>query len=195
MSNAVTIPPLVEALGQVPDFRSRHGRRYSLAAILSLACAATLCGYSSYGAMAQWASNYGSDLAQALGFKKGKTPSVGTLHTVFSRLDKAALEQVLSDWTQSILSELPQQNALSVDGKTLCGSKKQGAAQAHLLSVVSHGLGLTLFQSGVCDKTNEIGALQSVLKALVLEGRVLTMDALLTQKEIAQQILSLGGTS
>ena len=49
----------------------------------------------------------------------------------------------------------------------------------HLLSAVSHGLGLTLFQEAVSDKTNEIGAVQTVLKALVLEGRIVTMsDAL-----------------
>ena len=151
----ITIPPLVEALGQVPDFRSRHGRRYSLASILSLALAATLCGYRSYGAMAQWGENYGSELAEALGFKKGKTPSVGTLHTVFSRVDKAALEQVLSRWSETVLEQLPGQKALSIDGKTLRGSHGQEAIDVHLLSAVSHGLGLTLFQQGVPDKTNE----------------------------------------
>jgi hypothetical protein len=145
--------------------------------------------------MTEWARNYGSTLAEALGFPNGKTPSVGTLHSVFSRVDKAALEKALSNWTQSIVSQLPQHNALSIDGKTLCGSKKQGANEAHLLSAVSHGLGLTLFQCGVSDKTNEIGAVQEVLQALVLEGRVVTVDALLTQKDIAEQIVSLGGTS
>ena len=52
-----------------------------------------------------------------------------------------------------------------------------------------------MLQSGVSDKTNEIGAVQEVLQALVLEGRVITVDALLTQKDIAEQIVSLGGTS
>jgi hypothetical protein len=110
-------------------------------------------------------------------------------------VDKVALEKALAEWAQSILAQLTQENALSIDGKTLCGSKKQGATEAHLLSVVSHGLGLTLLQSGVSDKTNEIGAVQEVLQALVLEGRVVTVDALLTQKDIAEQIVSLGGTS
>ncbi len=190
-----SIAPLVEALAQVPDFRSRHGRRYSLAAILCLACAATLCGYSSYGAMAEWGRNYGGELAQRLGFQSGKTPSVGTLHSVFRRVDKAALEAVLADWAQRVLRQLPQEQAFSLDGKTLCGSKGQGAVETHLLSAVSHGLGLTLLQQGVPDKTNEIGAAQSVLSALVLQGRIVTMDALLTQKQIAAQVVALGGTS
>ena len=87
--------PLVEVLSEVPDFRNSQGRRHPLGAVLALAFAATLCGYKSYGAMAQWGKNYGSELAAALGFKDGKTPSVGTLHAIFSNLDKRTLEAKL----------------------------------------------------------------------------------------------------
>ena len=192
--------PLVEVLSEVPDFRNRQGQRHRLGAVLALACAATLCGYKSYGAMAEWGKNYGSELAAALGFKNGKTPSVGTLFTIFSNLDKRALEAKLGAWAQSVLEHLPNSSAkdsraIALDGKTLRGSAGQGACDMHLLSAVSHGLGLTLFQEAVSDKTNEIGAVQSVLRALVLEGRVVTMDALLTQKDVARDIRAKGGTS
>jgi hypothetical protein len=193
--STIVIRPLVEALAEVPDFRSRHGRRYALSSILSLSCAALLCGYTSYAAMAEWAKNYGAPLAEQLGFKGGKTPSVGTHVTIFSRLDKAALERVLGQWAEGILVQLPGRHALSLDGKTLRASKKQAANESHLLSAVSHGLGLTLFQRGVGDKTNEITAAQAVLSALVLGGRVVTVDALLTQRELARQILAKGGTT
>jgi hypothetical protein len=190
---------LVEVLSEVPDFRKSQGRRHPLGAVLALACAATLCGYKSYGAMAEWGKNYGSELAQALGFKDGKTPSVGTLFTIFSNLDKRALEAKLGAWAECVLHHLPgsvQQNcALALDGKTLRGSAGQGACDMHLLSAVSHGLGLTLLQEAVPDKTNEIGAVQTVLGALVLEGRIVTMDALLTQKDVARDIRAKGGTS
>ena len=55
--------PLVEVLSEVNDFRKSQGRRHSLGAVLALACAATLCGYKSYGAMADWGNNYGKELA------------------------------------------------------------------------------------------------------------------------------------
>ena len=45
----------------------------------------------------------------------------------------------------------------------------------------------------VDDKTNEIPLVEDLLKGLVLEGRVFTMDALLTQHSIAQQIVEAGG--
>ena len=97
-----------------------------------------------------------------------------------------------------MLAHLPPRKggtALALDGKTLCGSRSQGACDVHLLSAVSHGLGLTLSQQAVCDKTNEITAAQTVLASLVLEGRVVTMDALLTQRAIAETIVTKGGTS
>lgn len=197
--------PLVEALAQVPDFRSPSGRRHPLPAVLALACAATLCGYKSYGAMAQWGRNYGRELARALGFARGRTPAVGTLHAVLSGLDKAALESALSGWAECVLAHLPppgaeragagEPAAIALDGKTLRGSQGQGACDVHLLSAVSHGLGLTLSQAAVPDKTNEVTAAQTVLAALVLEGRVVTMDALLTQRAIARTVVAKGGTS
>ena len=191
--------PLVEVLAEVPDFRKSQGRRYELGPVLTLACAAMLCGYTGYVAMAQWGKNYGQELAEALGFKNGKTPAVGTLFTIFSLLDKKALEEKLAEWAESVVNvveQLPQKkDAIAIDGKRLNGSAGQGACDVHLLSAVSHGLGLTLFQVAVSDKANEITAVQDVLKALVLEGRVVTVDALLTQKKVAQTIVEKGGTT
>src|SRR5579862_8664408 len=189
-------PSLVEVLAQVPDFRKSQGRRHSLAAVLALACAATLCGYKSYGAMAEWGHHYGKELAMHLGFREGKTPAAGTLHTIFRYLDKQAFEKVLLCWAECVLAHLPAKApvVLAMDGKSLRGSARQGACETHLLSAVSQGLGLTVFEQAVEDKTNEIGAIEQVLAANVLEGRIVTVDALLTQKAIAQSILEKGGT-
>lgn len=199
----MSVPPLISALEQVPDFRSRHGRRYSLSSILALGIAAMLCGYDTYGAMAQWGKNYGEELAKQLGFTKGRTPAVGTLFTVFSKVDKDALHRVLFDWNQQVLAALgqdcpPAQNdwpVNSVDGKTLRASAKAQAGDPHLLSAVRHGLGITIGQEAVSDKENEIPALKRLLGELVVKGQVFTMDALLTQKDIARQIVSKGGST
>jgi hypothetical protein len=190
--------PLIEVLAEVPDFRKSRGKRHPLAAILALACAAMLCGYKSYGAIAEWGYLYGGELARKLGFKHGKTPSVGTLHTVFRHLDKQAFETCLGAWAEAALQQTSSPSGvrgIAIDGKSLRGSHKQGACDTHLLSAVSHGLGLTLFQQAVDDKTNEIKAVEEVLAHLILEGRIVTVDALLTQKEIASQIRAKGGTT
>ena len=134
-------------------------------------------------------------MAQALGFVHN-TPCAATLHTVFRSVDRDMLERRLGAWAEQVVashSPAPTEAAVALDGKTLRGSRKQGAPGVHLLSALSHHVGLTLAQQAVSDKTNEITQVEAVLRQLVLPGRVFTMDALLTQRHVAQAIVDGGG--
>jgi predicted transposase YbfD/YdcC len=189
--------PLIEVFAEIPDFRRCRGKRHPLPAILSLTCCAMLCGYRSYSAIAEWGRNYGTDIAHALGFTHN-TPCAATLHTIFRCIDREAFEAKVGAWAESVVATGPAapeapEIAVALDGKTLRGSSKQGAPGVHLLSALSHHLGLTLAQQAVDDKTNEITQVETVLRQLVLPGRVLTMDALLTQRHVAQTIVDAGG--
>lgn len=189
--------PLIEVFADIPDFRKSKGKRHPLSAILALSCCAMLCGYRSYSAIAEWGRNYGTAIAQALGFTH-QTPCAATLNTIFRHLDREGFEAQLGTWADEVMMSTPTadgapEEAIAVDGKTLRGSKKQGAPGTHLLSVVGHRLGLTLTQQAVDAKTNEIKAIETVLEQIVLTGRILTMDALLTQPQVAQTIVGKGG--
>jgi predicted transposase YbfD/YdcC len=119
------------------------------------------------------------------------------LHRIFKGIDCKQLERVIGQWAELVMESRPPQSAaleaVAVDGKTLCGSQRQGARDAHLLSALSHRLGVVMAQVAVSDRTNEIGQVDELLAALVLEGRVITADSLLTQREIAQRIIDGGG--
>ena len=156
---AAEIIPLVELFGAIPDFRQASGKRYALSAILALACAAMLCGYRSYSAMAEWGRNYGQSLVAALGFANGKTPGASTLHWIFRHLDCSSSNASWGSgrsrcWRAS--QPRGQAEGIAIDGKTLRGSQKQGASGAHLLSALSHRLGVALAQQAVADKSNEL---------------------------------------
>ena len=189
--------PLIEVFAALPDFRQPRGKRHPLTAIFALACCAMLCGYRSYSAIAEWGRNYGVRIAQALGFTHAP-PCAATLHTIFRRVNRAEFEAHLGAWADSVVGsrltapDMPE-IAIALDGKTLRGSKKQGAPGTHLLSALAHHVGVTLAQYAVDDKTNEITAVESLLCQLVLEGRIVTMDALLTQRHVAQIIVDQGG--
>jgi predicted transposase YbfD/YdcC len=191
----MTTYSLKTILEQIPDPRMARGQRYTLISVLLLACAAMLCGYHSYSAIAEWGTNYGSPLLQALGLSKA--PCAATFCNIFRELDVVSFEQQLQIWSEAIQQEFPpddeQLEGIAIDGKTLRGSRKQGAPGIHLLSALGHRLGLTLGQLAVADKTNEITAMQEVLAGLILAGRVITMDALLTQREIAKTIIANDG--
>jgi predicted transposase YbfD/YdcC len=199
----IVVPPLPSILADMPDFRQARGRRHPLLSILTLSCVAMLCGYRSPTAIAEWGHNYGGGWLSLFGFREGKAPSPSTILRVFRGLDVGELEQRLAKWAEGVLQSLqlvepptPASTgleAVAVDGKSLRGSRKQGAKDAHLLSAVSHRLGVVLQQVAVADKSNEITAMHELLASLVLHGRLITGDALLTQQEVARTITEHGG--
>jgi len=208
--------PLVEALQAVADPRRARGRRYSLAALLSLCVAGIMCDCKSYSAIAQWGRECDDDLARSLGFAVMTTagierrPGTSTLFYVLRALDRANLESCLGAWAEAVLQAIPTApdtvDALAIDGKTLRGSAKilkhappaspasEAVPGVHLLSALSHRLGTTLAQQAVPDKGSEITSVPEILRGLLLEGRVVTMDALLTQRTVAAAIVEKKGT-
>ena len=182
---------LREALDGVPDHRSSQGRRHPLGAILSLAVSAMLCGARSLYAIAQWGRDHGAATGQELGFPRGRTPSVATLHRVFKDLDVAAFEEVLREWVQDSGVDLGL--VVSVDGKTLRGIHGEEIPGVHLVSAYAAGSGAVLTQVATAGKGQELAAAKAVLGQISLEGKIVVADALLTQREVCQQIVDGGG--
>jgi hypothetical protein len=191
------IRPLAEVVTEIPDVRQARGKRHPLPAVLLLSVAAMLCGYRSDAAIAEWGRNYGPEVLATLGFTRTTPPCAATLHSIFKRLDVRVLEAALGAWAEEVLAALPAPDgapeAVALDGKTLRGSRKAGAPGAHLLSAVSHRLGLTLAQEAIPTKKGEQTALYTLLGSLLLDGRVLTMDSLHTSRRVARTIAKRGG--
>jgi predicted transposase YbfD/YdcC len=191
------LPSLRDALADVPDFRQAKGRRYDLLPVLLLCCVAVMCGARSQSAIAEWGQNYGARWLSRLGIRRRRGPSQPTLHRIFKGLDCAGLEQCVTGWAERALAACAAPvgalEALALDGKTLRGSAQQGAAESHLLSALSHRLGVVVAQLGVASKSHELGHLEPLLEALVLDGRVVTADALHTHADVAQAVTARGG--
>lgn len=191
------LPSLRDALAEVPEFRQAQGRRYDLLPVLLLCCVAVMCGARSQAAIADWGHNYGARWLARLGIRRGRGPSQPTLHRIFKGLDCVRLEQCVTRWAERVLAGCAAPAAaldgLALDGKTLRGSAQQGAAESHLLSALSHRLGVVVAQLGVADKSHELGHLGPLLEALALGGRVVTADALHTHESVARAIIERGG--
>lgn len=191
------LPSLRDALADVPEFRQAQGRRYELLPVLLLCCVAVMCGARSQTAIAEWGENYGGRWLSRLGIRRRRGPSQPTLHRIFRGLDCARFEQCVTAWAERVLATRAAPaatlEALALDGKSLRGSAQQGAAESHLVSALSHRLGVVMAQLAVPDKSHELGHLEPLLAALVLEGRVVTADALHTHRDVARAVTARGG--
>jgi hypothetical protein len=143
-------PSLVAAFARVPDVRSRHGRRYALPALLTLATSAMLCGARSLYAIAQWGRMQPEPVRRALGFAGTRMPGVTTLHDVFKRLDVAAFEAQLQVWAAQALDAHTQQ--LVLDGKALRGIHGEELPGVRLVALYAPEAGLVLAQAGGQDQ-------------------------------------------
>jgi predicted transposase YbfD/YdcC len=84
---------------------------------------------------------------------------------------------------------------IAVDGKTLRGAyeRGQGRSMIHMVSAWATANRIVLGQCKTQEKSNEITAIPELLKLLDLAGAVVTIDAMGTQKAIAQQIVDQDG--
>lgn len=194
---------LMAHMADMPDPRSRRGRRYEWTFLLTLACAALLCGHRSVRGMAQWAWHNRCEILAALQPRRRIVPSASTLYRVLRTLDVEELEKRLSTFANAVDADDkvtgvvygPGRTALrgqAIDGKEVRGASKQGKSLM-LVSLVRHESAAVLGQQAVDCKTNEITVAPELLAGRDLTGTVTTMDALLTQRQFAKQILAQNG--
>lgn len=183
---------LVDALATLPDPRSRHGRIHPLPAVLGLVALAMLMGRKSLIGIARFGRQYGTPLAHALGFLRGKTPTVSTLSRTLRRFDAEQLEAILSRWIRSRI-DLAAVEQISLDGKTLRGSRDGDVPGQHLVAAYAPAVEAVLAQVRVDAKTNEHKAALQLLGILPLAGKVVVGDAMFCQRDLADQVVDSGG--
>ncbi len=196
-------------LAAVPDPRDRRGRRYPLPLLLVLCLTGLCCGCQGYLSVVRWARALQLELRQAWGFPQGRIPCAATLLNLFRKLDWTALAAQLRAWVEAThLSQAgtptgdaagaavdpadPPWQGFALDGKTLCASLAAGAEIAHVVSLVAHGLGVSVTEAGVPEKQGELTVAPEVLAPVLGPGRVITGDALFTQRRLCRQILEGG---
>jgi len=186
------VPPLLSVFGQLRDWRKAHGKVYRLIALLTVMLAGLMCGKKEVKPIARWCQALPSLTRAQMGLPFGRSPAAKTLDRLLAKLDPDALEAALRGWLAAVNKQIAQAGfslRIAIDGKAVRGAAKRGAACIHLLAAVCHELRIVWGQVPVDSKTNEITQVLPLLSLLCLEGRLVTMDALLTQREVAQAIL------
>lgn len=183
---------LLSALSDVPDPRKPRGQRYAWPVLMTIIAAALVSGAQGVRAIGQWASERADDLVPMLGLAPGRLPSTATMRRALRAVNPDVLEERLTRFAANLPTPPTEWTGLAVDGKAVRGATHHGA-RVHLVSLVRHADGCVLGQVAVTDKSNEITAAPCVLAGRDLTGTVTTMDSLLTQRAIAEQIRAQGG--
>ena len=143
-------------------------------------------------------------------------PSLSTIQRVLWAVDREQLDRVVADAVASKLdvrrthveegAEEPETTttsedsdpdeddgppaaplrAIAVDTKSLRGAIQDDGRAVHLLAALTHEERVVIAQAEVDHKENEIVAFRPMLEHLTLAGRVVTADAMHTQREHAR---------
>ena len=194
MVNSRVAGNLLAMLAQIPDPRGRQGRRHPLAAMLAAIVCGILTGAQGYKAIAQWARAQHSTVGPWLGFQR-RPPCANSFRNLLLALEPEALEAVLRQWMAVVLDQplATELQGVSLDGKTLCNTWAAHERNVQLLSLLDQATGGVLGQQAVDPTTNEAKAALELLKVIVLEGRLITGDAMFCHRDLSQQILDDGG--
>lgn len=191
---------LIQALASVPDPRSPLGRRHPLPAVLALLSVGIMCGCRSIFAVLQWGRDQGQAMAQELGLSRHGIPTDGMMSNLLRRLDNAAFEAALArwaaEWPAQVRAAADGPDPVSIDGKTLRGARGHETPGVHLLAAYASRLGVVLNQvpaGANKEQGGEITAAPALLKSLVLQGKVVTGDAIHAQQNLCDQIVKQGG--
>jgi len=182
---------LVAALRSVPDPRKARGQRYPWELLLTLIAAALASGQPHGRAISQWVHEHADELGDVLAVAPGRIPSEATLRRALQTVDVVALDAGIGALWPTDDRPAAGLVGVAIDGKAVRGVRAHGRV-VHLVSLVRHD-GRVLAQAAVADKTNEITAAPRLLASQSLHNRVVTMDALLTQRAPARQIRQQGG--
>lgn len=169
------------------DPRINRKKLHQLEDIVFITIAAVLSGAESWNDIELYGNQKKDWLSSFLALPNG-IPSHDTFNRFFGALDPMEFEKCFSEWVQSLAKIYPG-DVVAIDGKTIRGSRGRGFhSAAHIVSAWSQNNQMILGQIKVDQKSNEITAIPVLLDSLLLEGSIVTIDAMGCQKEIARKI-------
>ena len=197
-SQHISLDEIVVHFQQLEDPRSTINQRHPLASVVVIALLAVLAGAGGPTAIARWAALKEELLSRVLDLPHG-VPRKDVFRRVLMVLKPAAFQACFADWLRSLRAEAAAetgvgQPVLAVDGKTSRRShdRNKGLGALHSVSVWAGEYGLSLGQVACGEKSNEITAIPELLRLVDIRGAIITIDAMGTQKAIAEQVIAGG---
>ena len=176
---------------QMIDPRKRQGKQYSLLTLLTLIFLAKLCGKDNPVEIADWAKNEAEELSQLMGLKSSRMPHHNTYRRILAyKVYVQEVERLVREYNQRGEHGV----VYAMDGKARRGMrKKDEEGQEFGLSIYDVQQAKVLSHVEVGRKENEITKAPQALKLVEISQKVVTGDAMHTQKAVSAQIVRQGG--
>jgi predicted transposase YbfD/YdcC len=199
-THRISINDIVDYFDELEDPRSPINIKHPLVSVVVIAMMAVLAGANGPTAIAKWAKLKADFLLQALPLPNG-VPCKDVFRSVLSLLKPEAFQTCFAIWLKSLRASAQAKAAeegkavdkpiFAIDGKTSRRShdRANGLGALHTVSVWASEFGLSLGQVACAEKSNEITAIPELLRLVDIQGTIITIDAMGTQKAIAAQIV------
>lgn len=157
----------------------------SVSEVITIAILGSICGLRNVHQIHQWAASDRVSKFLKEEFGISHVPCYYWLLCLLGLIKPESLNRCFMHWVNSFMPEKSRDMTISLDGKTICSTMKMDKIESplHIISAQVCELGLTLAQRCTNDKSNEIPAVQELLKELNIKGHIVVADALNCQKE------------
>ena len=183
----MNIKDFKDSFGDINDFRQEGKVKHNLIEILFIAVVATIANADSWIEIEAFAETKEEWLRKYLLLENG-IPSHDTFERIFENIDSEAFNQSFMNWTKKISAQ-SKGRIVAIDGKTSRRSHDGEKGAIHIVNAWVDENDLILGQVKTDTKSNEITAIPELLELLFLKDSIVTIDAMGTQKKIAEQII------
>ena len=179
-----------ESFNSIRDTRQHAQVRHDLYEIIAMTIAAMIGNCDGWDEIEDFCQSKETWLREHMGLElEHGIPSETTFARVWGQIDPDAFRACFTQWTNRVHEKLTGE-VISIDGKSVRGSKSEKRKPIHMISAWVTEQELVLGQMCVEEKTNEIPTVPLLLELLDISGCIVTADAMSCQREIAKKIIA-----
>ena len=195
---------IMDCFDEVETEEVHDGYFYNVGEVIKIIILGSLCGLKNVKRIHQWAAS--DRVSEFLKEKFGieRVPCYYWMLCLLKIVKPESLNDCFRRWVSGFMpayedggeNQERKNLTVSVDGKSVRSTgkmKKYEGKALHIVSAQLAELGLTFAQEAVDSKSNEIPAVQALLKELDVRGCLVTADAMNCQIKTAETILESKG--
>jgi predicted transposase YbfD/YdcC len=180
---------MMEHFETISDPRQAWKVEHNLLEIVVMTICAVISGCEHWEEIVDFSRVKETWFREKLGMKlEHSIASHDTFQRVFQLIRPEELEASFLSWVRSV-AHITKGEIVSIDGKTVCGSRDVKTKAIHMVSAWANANQLVLGQVKTYEKSNEITAIPTLLVMLELIDCIITIDAMGCQKDIAKKIV------